>query len=62
MPEKAKINEIRNKKEYQMISPERRLHPRNPHVEAHSNYKNVVFCFSTWAGEELDCVKCTKGA
>ena len=23
--------------------------------------KAVVFCFSTWAGEELECVKCTEG-
>ena len=30
-------------------------------IELAPTTKTVVFCFSTWAGEELECVKCTKG-
>ena len=30
-------------------------------IELAPTTRTVVFCFSTWAGEELECVKCTKG-
>ncbi len=45
MPQKATSNRIRDERGYQMMTPERRRHPRNPHVEAHSKLQKGSFLF-----------------
>ena len=45
MPQKATSNRIRDERGYQMMTPERRRHPRNPHVEAHSKLQKMMQFF-----------------